>query len=158
MEPIAQIRKIAAENPDSWVGKCFMRYLTGVPRGLSLDEACGLSTSGERLSSLREERLSYRNACILWYARYLAARENLSVRAQASAVHRAAERYRNGRWRFDQFLDGIPTKYFGSESEILYRLFAISKDLDSPVPGERQIRRIIGPRKAPMGGPGGVVQ
>jgi hypothetical protein len=144
MESVAEIRRIASENPDTWIGKCFLRYLTGTPRGMSLDEACGLSTSRERLSSLREERLNYRNACILWYARYANARENLSVRAQAAAVHRAAETYKHGRWRFDQYDDRIPTKYFDTRTEILYRLFAVSKDLNMPVPAERQIRRLIG--------------
>ena len=153
MDAISEIRKIAAEHSDTWIGKCFLRYLTGTPRGMSLDEACGLSTSRERLSSLREERLNYRNACILWYARYANTREDLSVRAQAAAVHRAAEKYRHGRWRFDQYDDCIPAKYFGTKTEILYRLFAVSKDLHVPVPGERQIRRIIGPPKASMGGP-----
>ncbi len=105
---------------------------------------CGAPIS----APLRETRLNYRNGCIRWYARYVNAMEDMSLRAQAAAVHQAAERYRRGRWRFDQFKSTFEVGYFGrddSKDEILFRLFSVSKDLDMPVPGERQIRRIIGP-------------
>ena len=93
----------------------------------------------------RETRLKYRNGCIRWYGRYINTFEDMSLRAQAAAVHQAAQRYKQGRWRFDKFLDSFPAKYFHTESEILYRLFSVSKDLNIAVRGERQIRRIIGP-------------
>ena len=104
----------------------------------SIDDALGLKFSRGGVPWWLEEAIRERDLALREVARRFYA--DVSVTAQARAIHALAVRYAASAWRLDQVRDDLPTHYRGAVKEYLWRAFRSR----TPMPvSERHLRNIV---------------
>ena len=138
LEAVAKLRAFAVDPSDThvaaWVATRIAEYLEHAAEGRTLDEALGLKPGRGEASWWRLEAMKARDAAIKRFAQPFA---DEPVAEQARRVLVAADRYRRGRWRFDQGGEG---RYDDPQTQALYRLMTATR---GRVPGERTVRDVL---------------
>lgn len=120
----------------SWLADSLQSFLE--QRSSSLNDAFGIRNARGGVPWRVEAGIRLRDSAL----RALAAKHlsNLSITAQADAIHKMSLRYGASSWRFDRERAEMPTAYLGNAQEWLYRAFLSGATM--PI-CTRQLRTIL---------------
>ena len=139
MRTLAELCKSHEPLPQplaSWLAESLQSFLD--QKSPSLNEAFGVRNARGGIPWRMEASIRSRDAALRDLAEtYL---RNLSLSAQAEAIHRLSGRYGASSWRFDKDRDSMPPAYRSTPQELLWRAFKSGASMPLCT---RQLRTIL---------------